>query len=182
MFKVEIKDKEKYEKAYHQLIEDVSKEEGAEFAHKVAALCRQDGQYKDAAGLPPEKIESIYKQAYLYYRTGKYAEGVQAFRMLSLWDSQEPKFTMGIAACLHMMKEYVAAIQMYMFTSTLDPTDPLPYLHSSDCYEQMDNLVMAAASLQKVLNLSDDPKYEHVKEQASLSLEKIKKDLGIKPN
>lgn len=130
---------------------------------------------QQAMGIDPQAMESLYSQAYRLYNTGKYSEALHIFRMLIIMNSTEPKYMMGLAACLHMMKEYKNAIETYSLCSMMDPNDPLPYYHQSDCCIQTKDWPSAALCLQMTIDAAGDkPEFAKVKERALLSLEGLK--------
>ncbi|MCE2983981.1 MAG: SycD/LcrH family type III secretion system chaperone [Parachlamydia sp.] len=151
---------EKFDQAYSEIMNKMFKE----------------GQTpKDAMGVNNNVLESIYAQAYRLYNTGKYIEATHLFRVLIMLNVTEPKYTLGLAACFHMLKEYKNAIQTYTMCSTLDPSSPIPYYHSSDCFIQMKDYLSAMLCLQLAIDKAGEkPEYAKIKERASLSLESIK--------
>lgn len=130
---------------------------------------------KDAMGVNNNAVESIYAQAYRLYNTGKYVEAVHLFRVLIMLNVMEPKYTLGLAACFHMLKEYKNAIQTYTMCSALDPTTPIPYYHSSDCFIQMKDYLSGMLCLQMAIDIANGkPEYAKIKERAMMSLESLK--------
>lgn len=132
---------------------------------------------QQATGLDPQFLESLYAQAYRLYNTGKYIDAAHIFRTLILMNSMESKYVLGLAACYHMLKEYSNAIQTYTICSVIDPRDPLPYYHSSDCYVQMKDFISAMLCLEMTINAAGErPEFSKIKERASLSLDGLKKE------
>lgn len=137
---------------------------------------------KDAMGISNQLLEGIYAQAYRLYNTGKYVDATHLFRMLILFDSQESKYVLGLAACFHMLKEYKNAIQTYTMCSILDSQNPLPQYHASDCFIQMKDYLSAIVCLEIAIKLAGEkPEYAKMKERAVLSLESIKNQLQSGP-
>jgi len=133
---------------------------------------------KDALGLSDAIIEGIYAQAYQLYNTGKYTEASHLFRMLVMLNTTEVKYILGLAACLHMLKEYQNAVQTYAMCAILDPENSVPHYHSSDCYVQMKDYLSAIISLDlAVQRAGDKPEYAKLKERASMSIESLKKQI-----
>jgi len=130
---------------------------------------------KEAMGLSGSYLENLYAQAYRLYNTGKYSEATHLFRLLVMFNALEPKYMLGLAACLHMMKEYVSAIQTYTLCSALDPNNPIPHYHSSDCFIQMKEHLSAMLCLELAIeSCSDNKDYAKMKERAQMSLESLK--------
>jgi type III secretion system low calcium response chaperone LcrH/SycD len=140
-------------------------------------LIRQGLPLKDGLGISNQVLEGMYAQGYRLYNTGKYVEAIHLFRMLILFDPNEAKYLLGLAACFHMLKEYRSAIQTYTMCSMIDPHNPIPFYHSSDCFIQTKDFVSAAVCLEMAIEKATKPEYAKLKERALLSLESIKKQL-----
>jgi type III secretion system low calcium response chaperone LcrH/SycD len=137
---------------------------------------------KDAMGVSSSYMENVYAQAYRLYNTGKYTEAAHLFRILIMLNAMEPKYLLGLAACFHMLKEYYNAIQSYTMCIAIDPENPIPHYHSSDCFIQMKDYLSAMICLELVIDrVRDKPEYAKMKERALLSLESLKKQLASTP-
>lgn len=129
---------------------------------------------KDALGLSDALVEGIYAQAYRLYNTGKYSESIHLFRMLVMLNSTESKYILGLAACFHMLKEYQNAVQVYSMCAMLDPENPIPHYHASDCYVQMQDPLSAIISLNlAVQRAGEKPQYVKIKERALLTIDSL---------
>lgn len=134
---------------------------------------------KDALGFNDVVMEGLYAQAYRLYNTGKYVDASHLFRMLILLNTTEPKYTLGLAACFHMLKEYKNAAQAYTMCGLLDPESPIPHYHASDCYLHMNDKVSAIVSFEIAVKRSGDkPEYVTLKDRALLSIEALKKEIS----
>ena len=137
---------------------------------------------KDAMGVSDSYLENVYAQAYRLYNTGKYVEATHLFRILIMLNAMEPKYMLGLAACFHMLKEYHNAIQTYTMCTALDPQNPVPHYHTSDCFIQMKDYLSAMVCLELAIDRAGDkPEYSKMKERAQLSLESLKKQLNSTP-
>lgn len=137
---------------------------------------------KESAQMSPGYLEGIYAQAYHLYNSGKFADAAEIFRLLILYNSMESKYLMGLAACFHMLKEYVNAIQTYTLCCALDPKNPIPHYHSSDCYIQMKEYLSAMLCLELVIAIAGDrAEYAKMKERAQLSLKSLKEERLANP-
>jgi type III secretion system low calcium response chaperone LcrH/SycD len=138
---------------------------------------------KEAMGLSDDYIEGMYSFAYRLYSTGKYDQALQLFQLLVMLDPTQSRYLLGLAACFHMLKEYENASSSYMLCSVVDPDDPLPYYHASDCFIQIENPRMAYDSLKIcIAKCGDDEKYKQVKDRAEVSLDILKKSYTPKKN
>lgn len=133
---------------------------------------------KEVMGLTDAMVEGIYGQAYRLYNTGKFDEAIKIFRMLVMMNSTEPKYSMGLAACFHMKKNYKAAVDAYAIVQVIDPNNPVPFYHLSDCFIQMGDLSSACYSLEMaVKRAADKPEFKALKEKATLTIESLKKEI-----
>lgn len=136
---------------------------------------------KDLLKISDAQAEGIYAQAYRLYNTGKYKDACNLFRLLVMINPTEAKYTLGMAACFHMQKEYKTAADMYMLCSVIDSASPIPPFHASDCYIQMKDFVSALFSLELAAQKAGQkPEYKVLKDRATLTIAAIKKEMGIK--
>lgn len=168
--------KEAMRNAANQAAEDFAKRKKEAF-DKLNSL----EKYKTAqgvAGVPDDAMESLYSQAYLLYNTGRYKDAIQVFRLLALLNPMESKFIMGLAACFHMMKEYRSASSTYALVSILDPQNPIPCYHNSDCYLQMGDKLSAMAILDMAIKRAGEkPEFAALKQRAMITLDALKKEI-----
>jgi type III secretion system low calcium response chaperone LcrH/SycD len=142
-------------------------------------MLKQGMSPKEAMGVNNSYLENVYAQAYRLYNTGKYVEATHLFRILIMLNAMEPKYMLGLAACFHMLKEYQNAIQTYTMCTALDPQNPIPHYHTSDCFIQMKDYLSAMLCLELAIDRAGDkPEYAKMKERAQLSLESLKQQLN----
>lgn len=136
---------------------------------------------KEALDITDQTMEFLYSQGYQFYKIGKYKDASRLFHMLYLLNASDLRYSMGIAACHHMQKEYLLAAEWYFICAALDHESPLPYYHISDCFFKMDNKVGALIVLKMMqVRLTDDPKYKAIAERASRMVEALTKELSVK--
>lgn len=133
---------------------------------------------KDAMGLSDQMVEGIYAQAYQLYNTGKYKEASQLFRLLIMLNGAEAKYSLGLAACYHMAKDYETAVIVYTTCGTLDPNNPIPHYHASDCYLQMNDKVSAMIALEMAVKRSGTkPEFAQLKDRALMTIESLREEI-----
>lgn len=133
---------------------------------------------KDVLGLNEKVTEGIYGQAYRLYNAGKYKEASQLFRLLIVLNGTESKYPMGLAACFHMLKEYAAAAELYTVSGLLDPQNPVPYYHASDCYLALGDKASAIMALEMAINRSKErPVFAQLKDRARLTMATLKEEM-----
>lgn len=134
---------------------------------------------KDAIGLSDGMIEGMYSFGYRLYNTGKYDKAVQLFRLLVMLDPTQEKFSLGLAACFHMMKNYHNASTTYLLCGIINNEDPLPHFHASDCYVEMQQPDLAIASLEICLErCGNRPEYAALKNRASIAIDNLRKKIS----
>lgn len=133
---------------------------------------------KEAFGISDQMVEGIYGQAYRLYNTGKYKEASQMFRLLIMLNAQELKYSLGLAACFHMSKDYYAAIDVYSTCGVLDPQNPIPHYHASDCYLQLGDKISAMIALEMaVRRAGDKAEYQQLKDRALMTIESLRNEI-----
>jgi type III secretion system low calcium response chaperone LcrH/SycD len=169
-------DQQQIKKATEELGAVLGKERAKELQTVADKIVKQGVMPKDAMGLSDAMVEGIYGQAYRLYNTGKYKDASQLFRLLIMLNSSEPKYAMGLAACFHMLKDYKNAISTYAICGVIDPENPIPHYHASDCYIHLNDPASAAIALElAVKRAGDKPEYQVIKDRAALMIESLKK-------
>lgn len=171
--------KQDVRKAADQVGEELMKETSGAFQELTKKSAKDGLSIKVLSGVSDEKEEAVYGQAYLLYNAGRYKDAIEIFRVLIMLNSTEPKYMMGLAACFHLMKAYDAAISSYTLVSFLDPENPIPYFHTSDCALQLGDKMGAMVALQMAIKRAENkPEFKTLKERAEITLNGIKKDIA----
>lgn len=172
--------KEEVRKAINKTGKEIEKSGGKDVERLSNSLLSEKILPRNALGLSDAMVEGLYSQAYRLYNTGKYKDASQLFRLLIMMDSTEAKFSMGLAACFHMMKEYENAVSTYALCGIIDPESPVPHYHASDCYIQMKDPISAIISLEMAIKRAGDhPEFQSLKDRALMSIESLKKEVKI---
>ena len=133
---------------------------------------KKGGKPTDMLDISEDTVEYFYAQAYQFYNQGKYKEALYLFQMLTMLEPGVSRHGLGSAACLHRMGKYEAAGQLYIISQPMDPENPLPFFHASDCYIKLKVYELAEFNLQKCLDLcKDKEEFKLVKERSSMMLE-----------
>jgi len=140
---------------------------------------REAASPKEMLGISDAMVEGIYGQAYRLYNTGKYKDAAQLFRLLIMANAAESKYSLGLGACLHMLKEYQAAAEIYAICAVMDPDNPIPFYHASDCFTHLNDPGSALVSLQMALDrIREKPAYQTLKDRIQLSIDTLKKEIN----
>ena len=167
-----------------EVLERFGKENSKDLAEAVGKISKnvfEKGMLpKDAMGLSDSMVEGIYGYAYRLYNSGKYRDAAHLFRILIMLNPTESKYILGLAACQHMQQDYVNAIASYAFIGMIDPYNPLPHYHASDCYIKTGLIPMAIAELEQAIGkCGSQPQYALIKERAYLMLESLEKGESV---
>lgn len=148
------------------------------FAKILGAGYKDVAAVQKATGFSKETSEGIYNQGYLLYNTGRFKEAADIFHLLTTMNPAEPKYLMGLAACHHMRKDYSKGASLYNLVSLLDPQNPIPFFHASDCYFQIGDKVGAATMLEMAIKRAGSlPQYAMLKQRCEITLSGLKKEL-----
>ena len=169
-------DQHQIKKATEEIGASVGNAKSKEY-QQMLQKAAQGSTPKDAMGLTDAMVEGIYGQAYRLYNTGKYKDASQLFRLLIMLNTTEPKYAMGLAACFHMLKEYRSAVDTYTIVSMVNPENPVPFFHASDCMIQMGDNASAIIALEMAIKRSGEkPEFRTLKDRALLTIQSLKKE------
>lgn len=101
-----------------------------------------------------DSLDALYAIAYELHRNGKYEEAKDLFRFLTLANSFERKYWIGLAACYQMLKMYAKAIQCYTAAALQEPSDPYVHWHAADCFFHLGNLNQAQEALESACRVA----------------------------
>lgn len=172
-------DRQQLKKVTEKIAAELDKEKSKEYQALVSKVVQQGVAPKDVMGLSDAMVEGIYGQAYRLYNTGKYKDAIQLFRLLIMLNASEARYTMGLAACFHMLKQYKNAVETYTLCAILDPENPIPHFHASDCYIQTGDHLSALIALEMaVKRAGEKPQYQTLRDRALLTIESLKKEIS----
>lgn len=175
------------EKKLEEVAEQISSESAKEISESLTDIIKgalaSGNSVKSALNISDDALEGIYSYGYNLYNQGRYQDSSYIFRFLSMIDYQKVKYLVGLAACLHQLEDYFDAIPLYMLAGQLDPENPLPFFHASDCFIKLNQLESAVAALDLCLmHAGDNEKYTAVKEKSLLMKKGLQEQLkGISP-
>jgi type III secretion system low calcium response chaperone LcrH/SycD len=172
-------DQQDVKKAMKSMSKSVSEDLPKQIEEITNKIVNKGATPADALGFNGHMIEGIYGQAYRLYNTGKYKDASQLFRLLIMLNPTEQKYTLGMAACFHMLKEYRNAAELYMISGMLDPNSPIPHYHASDCYIQVGDKASAIIALEMAIKRSGGKgEFKQLKDRAALTVESLRAELG----
>lgn len=133
---------------------------------------------KDIFDITDRQMEGLYTQAYNFYQSGRYQDAMQIFRMLTTLNANESKYILGLAACMHMMKDFKSAIDNYTVCCLLDPESPVPFYHMADCFlETKDELSALMALDMAIKKAGNKPEFQILKDRASMAHKNLQNEI-----
>lgn len=111
--------------------------------------------------LPPQEMDRLYKEAYRAYQAEDYEASSTLFRRLVLLNPFDPSYWMGLAASLQLLSSFEEALRAYALVALLDPENPSPHLHASECYHDLGD----EKEMRKALKLAFDLSSGELKEE-----------------
>ncbi|KAF3362291.1 Type III secretion specific chlamydia chaperone 2 [Chlamydiales bacterium STE3] len=161
-----------------KLTPNLSPEDRAQQEALLSEVVDEGKLLKDVLNVSDDTIEYLYSQAYRLYKTGKYKDSSRYFHILYMLNGLDLRFTMGIAACHHMQKEYQKAVEWYFVCAALDENSPLPYYHISDCFLKMEENLSALIALKMLeARITDEPQFAQIKEKSMRMIAKLSEEM-----
>lgn len=118
---------------------------------EAVALLAKGYNLADLSGLSEEHMEALYALAYQYYEADNFQDAKNIFTSLCLYDTNNEKYYMGLAATLHSLGEYKNAADMYSVACVLSGLlNPEPMYFASICLlknNQKEDAIVALESI-----------------------------------
>lgn len=171
------------EELIHDTVVEIAPNEKPDTVEKMEKILRAivlDGVApKEAMGVDQKTLEMIYDLAYQHYNSGKFNNALLLFIFLSGIDPKDFRYRMGVAASLHMNKQYQEAIEAYLICNMLEPMNPVPFYHLSDCFIQLKDPFRAMYFLKmSIAQAQSDPtRYATLIERGNMACKSIVNDV-----
>lgn len=141
------------------------------------ALMALKGALPTSMRASPARLEEFYQHGYMLYKFGRYKHAETYFHMLVLADPGNPKYLMALAACMHMQKQYLTAVQLYSTVMYFEPDNPMPLYHTADCYIKIHQPFNALIALEMAVEKCREPKHEALKDRMKLMVARLGNEL-----
>lgn len=148
-----------------------------QFEEMATKIFEEGALPKEALGFDDNTIEAIYAYGYRLYQAARYQDAGCIFQFLCSIEGADPRFYLGVGACLHRLEKYETAAFFYEVAAQLDTENPMPLYYASDCRIKEGSLAMAKSHLEQVMNLGKKhPAYAKVGERAEMLLGSIREE------
>jgi len=119
-------------------------------------------------GITAEEMEAVYSHAYRLFQAGKYDDAKAVFQYLGLHDPIEPKYFVGVAACMEESHDYEEAARHYLHALLLSDADPSPGYRAALCLRALGKDEEAEGLLHLAIEHTvDSPENRETKERAA---------------
>lgn len=116
---------------------------------EVARLLSKGNTLAQLASITDEQMDALYALAYQYYNAKNYSDALKIFKVLSIYDSSNEKYYMGVASCEHGLKNYEKAADMYSLACALGGLiDPKPMFFAAICLLKVNQKDRATVALE----------------------------------
>jgi len=155
-------------------VKDLTEEQ---FQEIVQSVVMGETTLQEVKGFSDEQMEAIYSVAYNLYHAGKYADAVQVFSWLGIFNPFVSKYWVGLGASLQMVKDFEKALNAYAVAAiTSTPEDPVPHIHAGECYLGMGNVEEAMKAFRMAADFAKNkPEHSKTRQKAQAFLEILAK-------
>jgi len=134
------------------------------------------GTWQSLLGYNEDVMMAQYKQAYDLYQQAQYKDAAACFSYLTTLNPYQYSYWMGLGIAKQCDRLYEEALVSYTAAEAIDPENPLPHLHLSQCYYALQLNEPAIEHLQLAIETAGD-KAEHadVRKKAKVILDHLRK-------
>lgn len=127
--------------------------EATDYLNEIEALLSGTASPKETPPQPlsEESLSALYAMAYELYRNGKYEDAKGFFRFLTIANTFECRFWIGLGACYQMLKDYAGAIECYSVAAVQNPDDPYVHFYAAECFFHGGDSAKAIKTLESAL-------------------------------
>lgn len=129
---------------------------------------------KEIIGYPEEVMEKFYGAAYNLFQVRDYERAADAFLFLTTLDPYVYNYWLGLGMSEQLKEEFQNALVAYGMAAMIDSQNPVSHFHSATCYQALDNLEDAKASLELAITFADEKEeYAKVKRESQEALQRL---------
>lgn len=165
--------------AVEQAPVEMTPEEKKDCEKMMREVIENGKTFAEVLGVGNEVLEGFYSAGYLLFNSGKYKEAENVFEVLCRLDASRWKYWYGRAASAHKLKKYERAKDYYMSWAFIEPENPVPFYHASDCCLMLDQKRDAILFLYIVIRLCGDiPEFQKIKLKSKVTQDSLKEQVG----
>jgi type III secretion low calcium response chaperone LcrH/SycD len=130
----------------------------AEMSSLLMEYLQHGVAYKDIQGISDDTMEELYAHAYHFYRQGKLDQAEEFFKLLCMYDLNNPDYFIGLGAVSQLKKKYQRACDLYSLAYVLGDNNLKPVLYSGQCQLFVGDIPKALRCFELVVEESTDDK------------------------
>lgn len=139
---------------------------------EALAMLNKGMSLAELKGVSEEQLEALYAIALQHYNAENYDDAIPLFKMLALYNSNEPKYFMGLAACHQELGNYELAVETYGSAALMCAlTDPRPFYFAALCLlklQRKDDAITTLESLAITASTEHPDAQEYIDKAAKL--------------
>lgn len=129
---------------------------------------------QELCGMSNKVLEAFYQTGKYIYEHQRYAEAADVFSVLTIFNSEEPVFWLGLGNSEYFCNKYEPALVAYAMVALTNPNDPFCHLYSSKCYEAIKDFDNAINALDlAIFVMGDNKEYKKLKEAAGTEQKRL---------
>jgi tetratricopeptide (TPR) repeat protein len=98
-------------------------------------------------GISFQSCMIFYEIGLKLYEEQRFEEAISVFAFLSILESYCQEIWVALGLCHQQLEEWLFAVNAYSMANLIKPEDPLPYLHSAQCFLACNEVENAKGSL-----------------------------------
>lgn len=123
-------------------------------------------------GIDEDFMKFLYATAYQMYQSGKFKEACANFQILATYDPTDPKYVLGQGLCYQQLRKYPNAINAFVQCGTMNSSDPYPYWHIYECFEELHEPWGSCSALAAVIQICDQTnEYPELRSKAEIAMQ-----------
>lgn len=136
----------------------------ASLSDKIAKDDRPELSLQEIANVDDAVMDILYQGAKRLFDQENFADAAAAFRFLTSLNPKKYLFWQALAHAEFRQKHYQEALKVFSLLLVADPRDPISYIATSSCHEELGNIPQAIDALNEALvAIEGVSEYAHLK-------------------
>lgn len=124
---------------------------------KVVEAFRRGATFGEVLGVSQDELENLYALGRTLYAAENYKDAEVIFRALTVYNSNDGRFWLGLGGCRQALENYDGAIDAYQFAAlSTGMKDPTALLYAVRCLLKLGRRDEALAALEGIAFIGDE--------------------------
>ncbi len=134
------------------------------------------GTWQSLLGYSEDVMMAQYKKAYDLFQNAEYKDAAACFTYLTTMNPYQYTYWMGLGISKQSENHYEEALVSYTAAEAIEPENPIPLLHLSQCYYALQLNDLAIESLERAIKTAGDkPEHAQARQKAQVILDHLKR-------